>query len=63
MAHSRRRRARKGGSKAEYPGVDDERRFAHDGLSRLVAEIFRRCGTSREDAGLLSDHLVRADLT
>jgi LDH2 family malate/lactate/ureidoglycolate dehydrogenase len=47
---------------AEYPGVDDERRFAHDLLAGMVADIFRRSGTSADDAGLLSDHLVRADL-
>ena len=47
---------------AEYPGVDDERRFPHDVLAGVVAGIFRGSGTSADDAGLLSDHLVRADL-
>ena len=47
---------------AEYPGVDDERRFSHEMLAGVVADIFRRCGTSGDDAGLLSEHLVRADL-
>jgi LDH2 family malate/lactate/ureidoglycolate dehydrogenase len=47
---------------AEYPGVDDERRFAHDVLAGVVADIFRRCGTGADDADLLSEHLVRADL-
>jgi LDH2 family malate/lactate/ureidoglycolate dehydrogenase len=47
---------------AEYPGVEDERRFPHDVLARVVADIFQCSGTSAEDADLLSDHLVRADL-
>jgi LDH2 family malate/lactate/ureidoglycolate dehydrogenase len=47
---------------AEYPGVEDERRFAHASLGGVVADIFRRCGTSADDADLLSEHLVRADL-
>jgi len=47
---------------AEYPGVEDERRFAHDALAGVVAGIFRGSGSGADDAGLLSDHLVRADL-
>jgi ureidoglycolate dehydrogenase (NAD+) len=47
---------------AEYPGVEDERRFPHAVLVRVVADIFQRSGTSADDARLLSDHLVRADL-
>jgi LDH2 family malate/lactate/ureidoglycolate dehydrogenase len=47
---------------AEYPGVEGERRFPHDVLAGVVADIFHCSGTSAEDAGLLSDHLVRADL-
>jgi LDH2 family malate/lactate/ureidoglycolate dehydrogenase len=47
---------------AEYPGVDDERRFPLDHLMGVVADIFRRSGTSADDADLLSQHLVRADL-
>jgi LDH2 family malate/lactate/ureidoglycolate dehydrogenase len=47
---------------AEYPGVEDERRFPHDVLAGVVADIFLRSGTNAEDADLLSDHLVRADL-
>lgn len=47
---------------AEYPGVEDERRFPHDVLAGVVADIFARCGTSAGDAALLAEHLVRADL-
>jgi LDH2 family malate/lactate/ureidoglycolate dehydrogenase len=47
---------------AEYPGVEDERRFPHDALAGVVAGIFRGSGTDADDAGLLSEHLVRADL-
>jgi LDH2 family malate/lactate/ureidoglycolate dehydrogenase len=47
---------------AEYPGVEDERRFPHDVLAAVVADIFQGSGTGADDAGLLSDHLVRADL-
>lgn len=35
---------------AEYPGVEDERRFPHDLLAGVVADIFRRSGTSADDA-------------
>lgn len=47
---------------AEYPGVEDERRFPHDVLAGVVADIFYRSGAGADDARLLSDHLVRADL-
>lgn len=47
---------------AEYPGVENERRFPHEALARIVGAIFARCGMSAADAGLLADHLVRADL-
>ena len=47
---------------AEYPGVEDERRFPHEALASLVADIFCRTGTNREGGELLAEHLVRADL-
>lgn len=47
---------------AEYPGVENERRFPYETLAGVVADIFRSCGTSAGDAALLSEHLVRADL-
>jgi LDH2 family malate/lactate/ureidoglycolate dehydrogenase len=47
---------------AEYPGVENEQRFAHEALQRTVQAIFEGCGMAAADAGLLAEHLVRADL-
>ena len=47
---------------AEYPGVENEQRFPHDALQRIVQAIFERSGMAAADAGLLAGHLVRADL-
>ena len=40
----------------------EERRVAAEELRGLCASIFERCGMSREDAGLVADSLVEADL-
>ena len=47
---------------AEYPGVENERRFPQDELQRLVQAIFERCGMAPADAGVLADQLVMADV-
>lgn len=47
---------------AEYPGVENERRFPHEALHEVVRAIFERCGMAADDAALLSDQLVQADL-
>jgi LDH2 family malate/lactate/ureidoglycolate dehydrogenase len=46
----------------EYPGIQNERRFPHDALHRVVRGIFERCGMADADAEVLSDQLVMADL-
>jgi LDH2 family malate/lactate/ureidoglycolate dehydrogenase len=45
-----------------YPGIEQERRVSAEALAALVCGIFRRCGMSEEDAGLLTETLVVADL-
>lgn len=40
-----------------------ERRVPADALRTLVTAVFERCGMSRDDAALLADTLVEADLT
>jgi LDH2 family malate/lactate/ureidoglycolate dehydrogenase len=47
---------------ADYPGSEGERRVRAEALRRVVAETFGRCGMSAEDAALLAETLVRADL-
>ncbi|HEX4212935.1 MAG TPA: Ldh family oxidoreductase [Candidatus Dormibacteraeota bacterium] len=45
-----------------YPGTEREQRVNRDALADLVTEIFRRCGESDDDAALIADTLVTADL-
>jgi LDH2 family malate/lactate/ureidoglycolate dehydrogenase len=47
---------------AEYPGVENERRFPHEVLQEIVHAIFERCGMADADAEVLADQLVKADL-
>ncbi len=47
---------------AGYPGIEQERRVSAEALESLVRDIFQRCEMSREDAGLLAETLVAADL-
>lgn len=47
---------------AGYPGSEAERRVPWAPLLALVTAIFERCHMSREDAALLADSLVTADL-
>ncbi|MGH9839707.1 MAG: Ldh family oxidoreductase [Blastocatellia bacterium] len=47
---------------AGYPGIEQERRVSAEALQALVRDIFLRCGMSREDAALLAETLVAADL-
>jgi LDH2 family malate/lactate/ureidoglycolate dehydrogenase len=61
LIHSRGLRAREA-KVAEYPGIENERRFPHDVLHRVVRGLFERCGMADADAGVLSDQLVMADL-
>ena len=45
-----------------YPIGDGETRVSHTSLRKAVGAIFRACGMSGEDADLLTDTLVKADL-
>jgi LDH2 family malate/lactate/ureidoglycolate dehydrogenase len=45
-----------------YPGSDQERRFPAAVLAEVAAAIFEGCGMAREDAALVADTLVTADL-
>jgi hypothetical protein len=45
-----------------YPGTDREERVAAPALRDLVGTMFGRCGMSGEDATLLADTLIVADL-
>jgi LDH2 family malate/lactate/ureidoglycolate dehydrogenase len=47
---------------AEYPGTESERHFDSVALREMTASIFEACGMSPEDAHLLADSLVSADL-
>lgn len=47
---------------AQYPGSESERRIAAAELADLVTQIFAACGMPDENARLLSDSLVTADL-
>jgi LDH2 family malate/lactate/ureidoglycolate dehydrogenase len=47
---------------AVYPKSETDRRVPADRLRRVVSAIFTRCGMSAEDAALLTDTLVHADL-
>jgi LDH2 family malate/lactate/ureidoglycolate dehydrogenase len=47
---------------AGYPGSERERRIGAPVLRGLVSGIFERCGMGAEDAALLADTLVAADL-
>jgi LDH2 family malate/lactate/ureidoglycolate dehydrogenase len=61
LIHSRAVRAREA-KVAEYPGIENERRFAHDVLHGVVRAIFASCGMAADDARVLADQLVAADL-
>jgi hypothetical protein len=45
---------------AEYPGVESERRFAHEALFGGVRAVFKRCGMAQADVGLVADQLGKA---
>ena len=45
---------------AEYPGVESERRFAHEALDGVVRAIIKRCAMAEADAGVVADQLVKA---
>ena len=47
---------------AEYPGVESERRFAHEALDGVVRAIIERCAMAEADAGVVADQLAKADL-
>ena len=47
---------------AEYPGVENERRFPHEALFQVVRSLFERCGMAADDARVVTDQLVMADL-
>jgi len=47
---------------SNYPGTERERRIAWRVLQTTVGGIFQACSMSQEDAGLLADTLVQADL-
>ncbi|WP_306120736.1 MULTISPECIES: Ldh family oxidoreductase [unclassified Roseitalea] len=47
---------------AEYPITPTDRRVAPDALQSTVTTIFLACGMGAEDASLLADSLVHADL-
>lgn len=47
---------------ARYPGSESDRRIDEDTLGQVVADIFVACGMSAQDAWLVTDSLVHADL-
>jgi|RhiMethySRZTD1v2_1073278.scaffolds.fasta_scaffold13078_5 LDH2 family malate/lactate/ureidoglycolate dehydrogenase len=47
---------------SHYPGTERERRIPCEVLQRTVCGIFQACGMSAQDAALLADTLVMADL-
>ena len=47
---------------AEYPGSEHETRVGEQALLRLTSQIFSGCGMQPEDAALVADSLVAADL-
>jgi LDH2 family malate/lactate/ureidoglycolate dehydrogenase len=47
---------------ARYPGDENEQRIDEAVLDRVVADIFSACGMSSQDAWLVADSLVHADL-
>jgi LDH2 family malate/lactate/ureidoglycolate dehydrogenase len=47
---------------SSYPTTENEQRIRPDELRALVTEIWLRCGMSQDDAALLADTLVAADL-
>jgi LDH2 family malate/lactate/ureidoglycolate dehydrogenase len=47
---------------ALYPKSDTDRRVMPDALEKVVDDIFRACGMSEADAGLLTESLVHADV-
>src|SRR5690242_3337751 len=49
-------------SKRMYPADETERRIPAPELRTFVVAVFRRCGMEEEDAALLADSLVTADL-
>jgi LDH2 family malate/lactate/ureidoglycolate dehydrogenase len=46
-----------------YPTADSDLLVSLDELEQTVARVFRACGMSAEDSGLLADTLVSADAT
>ena len=53
---------RKESTMAIYPKTATDRRVPHANLKKVVAEIFVRCSMSEDDADLLTETLVHADL-
>jgi LDH2 family malate/lactate/ureidoglycolate dehydrogenase len=47
---------------ARYPGNENEQRIDEAVLVRVVADIFSACGMASQDAWLVADSLVHADL-
>ena len=47
---------------ARYPGSEDEQRIDEAVLSQVVADMFSACGMSAQDAWLVADSLMHADL-
>jgi LDH2 family malate/lactate/ureidoglycolate dehydrogenase len=47
---------------AIYPKSNTDRRVPHANLKKVVGEIFVRCGMSADDADLVAETLVHADL-
>jgi LDH2 family malate/lactate/ureidoglycolate dehydrogenase len=45
-----------------YPGIDTEQRVSAEALLAACQEVFAACGMMREDAALLAETLVAADL-
>jgi L-2-hydroxycarboxylate dehydrogenase (NAD+) len=45
-----------------YPTSDNDRRVSNEALQSVVTAVFERCGMAPDDATLLADSLVAADL-
>ena len=45
-----------------YPTAESEAQVPPEKLAREVRAIFERCGMTPDDAGLLADSLVSADV-
>jgi len=46
---------------ANYPGIENDRRFQGETVQAVVGDIFRGCGMDDADAALLAETLVQAD--